>query len=84
LTPTLPSQLFWTASGKSPPPCFSQEQQHYTREQAEIELLARDLGFPRSENCPFLADPFKHDKDDYGSSIVQEGGHQKWLNMAPS
>ena len=76
MTPTLPSQLFWTASGKSPPPCFSQEQQRYTREQAEIELLARDLGFPRSENCPFLADPFKHDKIDYNVVILSTWSYQ--------
>jgi hypothetical protein len=36
------SQLFWTASGKSPPPRFGQEQQRYAREQAEIERFARD------------------------------------------
>jgi len=36
------SQLFWTTSGKNPPPRFSQEQQRYAHEQTEIERLARD------------------------------------------
>jgi hypothetical protein len=36
------SQNFWTSAGKLPPVRFSEEQQRYGREQADIERFARD------------------------------------------
>src|SRR5579863_5486719 len=36
------SESAWLAQGKEPPPSFSEERQRYTREQAEIERVARE------------------------------------------
>jgi Domain of unknown function (DUF4337) len=63
------SQLFWTASGKSPPPRFSQEQQRYAREQAEIEQLARDKEHQRDRKSA-EADELLHQHHRFADSVA--------------
>lgn len=63
------SQLFWTASGKSPPPRFSQEQQRYVREQAELERLARDKEHQRDRKSA-EADELLHEHHRFADSVA--------------
>jgi Domain of unknown function (DUF4337) len=63
------SQLFWTASGKSPPPRFGQEQQRYAREQAELERLARDKEHQRDRKSA-EADELLHEHHRFADSVA--------------
>jgi Domain of unknown function (DUF4337) len=63
------SQLFWTYSGKSPPPRFSQEQQRYAREQAQIERLARDKEHERDRKSA-EADQLLHQHHRFADSVA--------------
>ena len=63
------SQLFWTASGKNPPPRFSQEQQRYAREQAELERLARDKEHQRDRKSA-EADELLHQHHRFADSVA--------------
>jgi hypothetical protein len=63
------SQLFWTASGKSPPPRFGQEQQRYAREQAEIERFARDKEHQRDRKSA-EADELLHEHHRFADSVA--------------
>jgi hypothetical protein len=63
------SQLFWTASGKNPPPRFSQEQQRYAREQAEIEQLAQDKEHQRDGKSA-EADELLHQHHRFADSVA--------------
>jgi Na+/glutamate symporter len=63
------SQLFWTASGKNPPPRFSQEQQRYTREQAELERLARNKVHQRDRKSA-EADELLHEHHRFAHSVA--------------
>ena len=63
------SQLFWTASGKNPPPRFSQEQQRYAREQAELERLARDMEYRRDRKSA-EADELLHQHHRFADSVT--------------
>ena len=63
------SQLFWTASGKNPPARFSQEQQRYAREQAELERLARDKEHQRDRKST-EADELLHQHHRFADSVA--------------
>jgi hypothetical protein len=63
------SELFWTASGKNPPLRFSQEQQRYAREQAEIERLARDKEHQRDRKSA-EADELLHEHHRFADSVA--------------
>ena len=63
------SELFWTTAGKSPPPRFSQEQQRYAREQAELERLARDKEHERDRKSA-EADELLHQHHRFADSVA--------------
>jgi type II secretory pathway pseudopilin PulG len=63
------SQLFWTTSGKNPPPIFRQEQQRYAREQAEIEHTARDKEHERDSKSA-EADYLLHQHHRFADSVA--------------
>jgi len=63
------SQLFWTASSKNPPPRFSQEQQRYAREQAELERLAWDKEHQRDRKS-VEADELLHEHHRFADSVA--------------
>jgi hypothetical protein len=63
------SQNFWTSSGKSPPARLGQEEQRYTREQAEIERVAREKEHERDRKSA-EADRLLHQHHRFADSVA--------------
>ena len=63
------SQLFWTTSGKSPPPQLSNERDRYAREQLQIERLARDREHERDRESA-EADQLLHEHHRFADSVA--------------
>jgi hypothetical protein len=63
------SESSWLATGRKPPPLFSQEQQRYAREQAEIEHLAHDKEHERDAKSA-EADGLLHQHHRFADSVA--------------
>jgi len=63
------SQIFWTSAGKNPPARFTQEQQRYAREQAEIARLARAKERQRDSKAG-EADELLHEHHRFADSVA--------------
>ena len=61
--------MFWTTSGKNPPPRFNQEQQRYAREQAELERLAQDQEHQQDRKSA-EADELLHEHHRFADSVA--------------
>jgi len=63
------SESSWVAQGKQPPSSFSEERQRYSREQAEIERVARDKERERDEKS-LEADRLLHRHHRFADSVA--------------
>jgi hypothetical protein len=63
------SRSFWISAGKNPPARFSQEQQRYAREQAQIEQIARDKEHERDRKSA-AADELLHRHHRFADSVA--------------
>ena len=59
----------WEAQGKQPPASFAEERQRYSREQAEVQQLARDKERERDEKS-HEADHLLHEHHRFADSVA--------------